>query len=798
MRKINLLKSFRPAALLLALLLFFGSVGTARSQTLLDPDRLFLVEYSAGEKAGALSAVTDRGGAIRHEFDNIHILAIDIDPAAAADLAGQRGVVDVKTDPLLSLFDQETPYGIDMVQARDTWDADRDGVLDPGAPTGEGIRVCVVDTGIWATHEDLGGGGVTIVAGQSWVNEDPFADGHGHGTHVAGTVAAMNNATGVVGVSPGRVELLIADVFNDLGEGQASSTILAGANWCAEQGADIISMSLGGPQGSLAAGYQALYDQGILVVAAAGNDGAPVNNYPASYPSVISIAAVDSTGTVADFSSFVPEVELAAPGVSVLSAWPYVETVAVSGGPTYGSIPLEFADPAGQITAELANGGDCNLPPTPGAFAGKIALCQRGGLPFKAKIDNAAAGGAVAVIVYNNVAGSFSGTYGACCSPVPAVGMSLADGSDLAANWVGSETTITIHQSGDTGYAELSGTSMATPHASGVAAVLWSACPALTNDQIRSHLGVSTVESGADLLPGRDIFYGYGITQLRDAVDALFDGIDDYDPADPNGDGSNPANVECPELPVVEGGQAAGSGWLAAADGGKINFGFDAEYTDTGPAGSLQLKDRDRSVRIDLTTVTSIHDGGAACADVVSGAAVIEFTGDGTFNGAPASFRVCAADNGTPGIGNDAFFLECTAGCVYRTGDHAADSLIDGGNIRVILPGDAGARDGGGSDASEDGASVLILDPLLAGEVLAGDALTLTVSVYDADLNPLANAAVTLTRVAADGTMTTITALSDLAGVAVFTAVNLAQPVEFIASSGDLQSNAITLEPVLP
>ncbi len=784
------------AAFLCLLLAAVGSVRSARSQAPLDPARLHLVEYAPGAQDAVTAQVLNTGGEVRHTFEGIRTLAIDLDPAFVSGLAGQTGVLSVRSDPLLSLYEQEVPYGIDMVQARAAWDADSDGVIDPGAPTGAGIRVCVVDTGISASHEDLGGGGVAIVGGQSWVGEDWFADRHGHGTHVAGTVAAMHNGTGVVGVSPGQVELLIADVFNDLGESQASSTILAGANWCAEQGADIISMSLGGPVGELEAGYQALCDQGILVIAAAGNDGGPVQNFPASYPSVISIAAVDSSGTVADFSNFVPEVELAAPGVSVLSAWPFVESVSVSGGPTYNSVPFEFADPAGQITAPLVDGGDCNLPPTPGAFAGQIALCQRGGLAFKAKIDNAAAGGAVAAIVYNNADGNFSGTYGACCSPIPAVSLSLADGSDLAANWVGAETTISIHQAGDTGYAELSGTSMATPHASGVAAVLWSACPALTNDQVRSHLGATTIETGSDLLPGRDIFYGYGIPQLADAVAALSDGQDDYDPSNPDGDGQNPANVECPSTPAPEGGKAKGSGWLAALDGGKINYGFDPEYGENGNTGGLRLNDRHGGARIDLTVVTTIRDGAATCADVTPGAAVLEFAGDGTFNGAPASFRVCAADNGTPGKDNDMFFLECTAGCAYSTADRVPDHRIDGGNIRVALP--DGDPSGSGAGSGDGSASVLILDPLLAESGPAGQFMALTVVAYDPDQARLANTAVTLTRVAADGSTTTYSALTDLAGIAVFNAINLAQPVEYIATSGGLQSNAILIEPVLP
>ncbi|HEX6383905.1 MAG TPA: S8 family serine peptidase, partial [Anaerolineae bacterium] len=191
---------------------------------------LFLVTYEAGAKSAVAGEIQSLGGTVRHQFDNINVLPITLDSAAAEALAAHPSVVAVEVDPIYHPFDQAVPYGIDMVQARDTWDANRDGVIDANAPTGEGIRVCVVDTGIYKTHEDLGGGGVNIVAGRSWVNEDWARDLQGHGTHVAGTVGAMNNDVGVVGVSPGEVDLIIADVFNNAGDGQASSTILAAAN----------------------------------------------------------------------------------------------------------------------------------------------------------------------------------------------------------------------------------------------------------------------------------------------------------------------------------------------------------------------------------------------------------------------------------------------------------------------------------------------------------------------------------------------------------------------------------------
>ncbi len=93
------------------------------------------------------------------------------------------------------------PYGIDMVQARDVWDADRNGVVDTGAPTGSNRKICIIDSGFYTGHEDLQGVNVGGYNGNLPWNQD----GSGHGTHVAGTIAAMNNALGVVGVTPGTV-----------------------------------------------------------------------------------------------------------------------------------------------------------------------------------------------------------------------------------------------------------------------------------------------------------------------------------------------------------------------------------------------------------------------------------------------------------------------------------------------------------------------------------------------------------------------------------------------------------------
>ncbi len=119
----------------------------------------------------------------------------------------------------------------------------------------------------------------------------------GHGSHVAGTIAASFNDFGVVGVNPGGVSLHIVKVFDGPECGWSySSTLANAANICQAAGADIISMSLGGAQKNKQEerAFNSLYSAGILSIAAAGNDGTTAYNYPASYSSVVSVAAIDS------------------------------------------------------------------------------------------------------------------------------------------------------------------------------------------------------------------------------------------------------------------------------------------------------------------------------------------------------------------------------------------------------------------------------------------------------------------------------------------------------------------------
>ncbi len=245
--------------------------------------------------------------------------------------------------------------------------------------------------------------------------------------------------------------------------------------------------------------------------------------------------------------------------------------------------------------------------------------------------------------------------------------------------------------------------------------------------------------------------------------------------------------------------KATGGGWLAATDGKKINFGFNAKQGSAGFSGNLQLNDKGADVKIHLTDVTALGAVNGSCGAISAGPNALEFRGSGTYNGVAASFRVCVEDNGEPGKDSDRFVLMCTAGCTYSTSDRTSDAVIDGGNLQVRQAAGSGAsgsgsNSGGGSSANGQ-ASTLVLNPMLLSEGVIGQLQPFAVEAYGANQNPLSGAQITLTRVTAAGTES-FTAVTDLTGVALFTLPNLSQAAEMIAVSGSVQSNAVSLTPL--
>ena len=231
----------------------------------------------------------------------------------------------------------------------------------------------------------------------------------------------------------------------------------------------------------------------------------------------MSVAAVDSDLVVAPFSLQNDKVEIAAPGFGVLSTLPYVETNSLTvAGVAYSALHVEYAG-YGTASGALVNGGLCN---STGEWSGNVVLCERGVISFYDKVMNVQNSGGAAAIIYNNAADDLVATLGEeVTNPIVAITVTQEVGQYLVANKLGSTSVVSsIHSWPDNGYEAWSGTSMATPHVSAVAALVWSAFPELSNIQIREALTATAQDLGAT---GRDNLYGYGLVQAKDAIDSL-------------------------------------------------------------------------------------------------------------------------------------------------------------------------------------------------------------------------------------------------------------------------------------
>ncbi|MBU7001138.1 MAG: S8 family peptidase [Theionarchaea archaeon] len=290
--------------------------------------------------------------------------------------------VDVKGKP--GPPPEELPWGVDRIDADLAW----------STSTGSGVKVAIVDTGIDMDHPDLEanikGGFNAIAPSGKYKDPNNFDDDHGHGSHCAGIVAAVDNEIGVIGVAP-EAWLYGVKVLDGSGSGY-DSDIIEGIQWCVDNGIQVLSMSFGGYEDdqTFHDAIDAAWDAGLLLVAAAGNEGYEEPDlYPAGYSTAMAISAMDSDDSIIWWSNSGSEIELAAPGVGIYSTY------------------------------------------------------KRGG------------------------------------------------------------------------YTTMSGTSMACPHVSGVAALVWAVHPGYTNSQVRQTLCTTAEDLGT---PGWDPYYGYGLVDAQAAV----------------------------------------------------------------------------------------------------------------------------------------------------------------------------------------------------------------------------------------------------------------------------------------
>lgn len=218
-----------------------------------------------------------------------------------------EGIESVEVDVPVKISGDTVDWGIRRIGADKVWDVS----------SGSGLTVAIVDTGIQLDHPDLQ---ANVVEGYDFVNERESAmDDHGHGTHVAGIVAAVQNQIGTIGASHGA-RLMPVKVLNSTGSGYVSD-VAKGIHWATDNGAQIINLSLGTTVDTdvLRRAVNYASSRGVLLVGAAGNNAGSPCNYPGAYSAVICVVATDSGNKLASFSNVGGE--LAAPGVSNYSTF---------------------------------------------------------------------------------------------------------------------------------------------------------------------------------------------------------------------------------------------------------------------------------------------------------------------------------------------------------------------------------------------------------------------------------------------------------------------------------------------
>lgn len=255
--------------------------------------------------------IEEANGEIDIEYTSMPVASVTISESGLKELENNSQIRRIEKDVLIKTSAQFQDWGIQTINAPLAWNS---------GYTGKGVKIAVIDSGI-SPHEDL-----VIAGGKSFVDYTAsYYDDNGHGTHVAGIIGARDNSYGIKGVAS-ETELYAVKAMNQNGVSYLSS-VIAGIDWAISNDMDIINMSFGSQVDSYAFRniVDKAYMQGIIIVAAAGNDGTGYGDtvdYPARYSSVIGVGAIDQQNGHASFSSTGPSVEVVAPGVSILSTYP--------------------------------------------------------------------------------------------------------------------------------------------------------------------------------------------------------------------------------------------------------------------------------------------------------------------------------------------------------------------------------------------------------------------------------------------------------------------------------------------
>lgn len=289
----------------LIFLIFIASVSVVSAEASQDQRVIITFKDEVSEKV-----IQQADGEISMEFENLSVAAVTISDTGIQELKKDSSILRIEQDVLVKTKTQVLDWGIQSMEIPLAWQT---------GYNGKGVKVAVIDSGI-SSHSDL-----LISGGASFVDyTSSYEDDNGHGTHVAGIIRATDNSFGIKGVASG-VDLYAVKTMNQDGEAYLSK-VIAGIDWAIENNMDIINLSLSTQSDSLVFKniVDKAYQNGILIVAASGNDGTGFGDtvdFPARYSSVIAVGAIDQQNRLAAFSSTGPSVEVVAPGVSILSTY---------------------------------------------------------------------------------------------------------------------------------------------------------------------------------------------------------------------------------------------------------------------------------------------------------------------------------------------------------------------------------------------------------------------------------------------------------------------------------------------
>jgi adhesin HecA-like repeat protein len=302
------------------LILSIGLISAMVSSALAEPPDMVkvLIGFKSHPGPDEEALVHSKGGEVKRTYRIVPAIAARVPSQALAGLRKNPNITAVEPDLEVHVIDAEldNTWGVKRIGA---------GTIHDSGNKGYWVKVAVLDTGIDTDHPDLT---YDPTCSTSFVDGEALEDGHGHGTHTAGTVAALDNDTGVVGAAP-DVTLCIYKVLSNSGSGNYSD-IIAALEQAVADGVQITNNSYGGsgdPGSIVKAAFDNSYAAGVLNIAAAGNNGNAEGTgdnciFPARWDSVVAVAATTQSDVRPYFSSTCPEVELAAPGYQIRSTVP--------------------------------------------------------------------------------------------------------------------------------------------------------------------------------------------------------------------------------------------------------------------------------------------------------------------------------------------------------------------------------------------------------------------------------------------------------------------------------------------